>query len=57
MPERATPELLALQAKLVAQMSYRRVVETRCANFSRLDAIAKLGGLQMLRKCGKQRGQ
>ena len=27
-PERATPELLALQAKLVAQMSYRRVVET-----------------------------
>jgi hypothetical protein len=27
-PERATPELLALQAKLAAQMSYRRVVET-----------------------------
>ena len=27
-PERATPELLALQAKLAAQMSYRQVVET-----------------------------
>jgi hypothetical protein len=27
-PERATPELLAIQAKLAAQMSYRRVVET-----------------------------
>lgn len=27
-PERATPELLALQAKLSAQMSYRRVVAT-----------------------------
>src|SRR5258705_1940174 len=27
-PERATPEPLALQAKLAAQMSYRRVVET-----------------------------
>jgi hypothetical protein len=27
-PERATPELLTLQAKLAAQMSYRRVVET-----------------------------
>jgi len=27
-PERATPELLALQAKLAAQMSSRRVVET-----------------------------
>jgi hypothetical protein len=27
-PERATPELLALEAKLAAQMSYRQVVNT-----------------------------